>query len=72
MLISLHLHWAVACSCNFHNEESYQQQRSYGTVFHFKMGEKYTVFSEKYTNRLPVIAKVKGFKFGSCLDHLDG
>jgi len=35
--------------------------------FHSKMGEKYTVFSEKCTNSLSVIAKVKGFKFGRLL-----
>jgi hypothetical protein len=39
--------------------------------FHSKMGEKYTVFSEKCADSLSVIAKVKGFKFGSCWDHLD-
>jgi len=39
---------------------------------HSKMGQKYTVFSEKFGNGLYVIAKVKGFKFGNCRDHLDG
>ena len=40
--------------------------------FHYKMGQKYTVFSEKFENSLSVIDKLKGFKFGSCRDHLDG
>jgi len=39
---------------------------------HSKVGQKYTVFAEKFMNVLSIVAKVKGFKFGNCRDHLDG